>query len=540
MLKEIHDHRQTEKTLRENEERYRAVYEGMPVGIVETDFDGVIMGFNKAAEKIFGCSAEEAIGNDLRMLMPEGRVEKYGVDLTEFFKREVVPYVGQQKEAIGRRANGEEFPMLGGAGEYTAGGKRFLILMSLDQTDYKAMEQKLMRAQRMEAIGQLTGGIAHDFNNILGITIGNLELLEEEAKDYPQFVRRVHAALKGAHRGSEITRKLLSFSRGPQSRGEKVSINDVLNEMLPLLSQSLTASIRVKPHLGKDIWPVLIDRGDLQDGVLNLALNARDAMSAGGTIVIETENRTVEEDVVHEHGLLKRGDYAVISVSDSGVGMPDDVRARVFEPFYSTKAEGKGTGLGLSMVYGFVKGSGGHIDVYSEVGKGTTFRIYLPRATSSKLAAAASDDSMPVPNGNEKILIVDDEEGLLDIAAEFLTSLGYRVLMASSQVDALRILEGDEHIDLLFTDIVLPGHMDGYGLAEAAHKLRPGIRILAASGFSKRWKAADDDDSKPPSDLVQSLLVKPYSRKDLARAVRRALDQNSKEPGREGLRKTDA
>ena len=524
LLQDLQHHYETERALRASEERLRAAYEGIPVGIVEIDFNGIIHAINRAAEKIFLCSAEEVIGKEMSIFMPEGRLDNYGGNLSAFLSQEVVPYIGQQKEVIAKRLNGEEFPLLGGAGEFSVGGKRFLIMLSSDQTELKAMEQKLLRSQRMEAVGELTGGIAHDFNNILGIVLGNLELLEEEAKTYPGFTKRIKSALKGAQRGAEITRKLLSFSRGTQSHGELVSINDTLTEMSPLISRSLTVSIQLEPHLGKDVWPVVADRGDLQDALLNLAINARDAMPDGGKIIIETENRIVDEEFARNHEQMAQGDYAVISFSDTGSGMTEEVKAHAFEPFFSTKAEGKGTGLGLSMVYGFVKRSRGHIDLYSELGRGTTFRIYLPRATLSATTVATGGQPAPLPVGEETILVVDDEAALTEIANDILSSLGYRVLQASDEPEAIRILEGPDHIDLLFTDVVLPGRQDGYRLVEGARKLRPEIRVLLTSGFSGKREAATSGHDAAVSGLMQTLLVKPYSRSDLAQAVRRALD----------------
>ena len=524
LLQDVQHHHQTETALRASEERLRAAYEGMPVGIVEIDFQGVIHAVNSAAERIFACKAEEVVGKDLSIFMPEGRLDAYGGDVSAFLSQEVAPYIGQQKEVTGRRLNGEEFPLLAGAGEFRVGGKRYLIMLSSDQTEFKAMEQKLLRSQRMEAVGQLTGGIAHDFNNILGIVLGNLELLQEEAKAYPGFLKRIRSALKGAQRGAEITRKLLSFSRGTQSEGELVAINDSLTEMLPLIARSLTVSIQLEQHLGENVWPVVADQGDLQDAILNLAINARDAMPDAGKIIIETENRTVDEEFARGHEQMAQGEYAVISFSDTGSGMTEDVKARAFEPFFSTKAEGRGTGLGLSMVYGFVARTGGHIDLYSEPGRGTTFRIYLPRATSSVATASVDLSPVQLPAGDETILVVDDETALIEIAADILASLGYRVLQASDEVQAIRILEGPEQVDLLFTDVVLPERQDGYRLVQRARALRPEIRVLLTSGFTRRREAATSGDDAGLPDLMQTLLVKPYSRADLAQAVRRALD----------------
>lgn len=374
---------ETDRALQMNEARYRAAYEGIPIGIIETDEKGTIQRFNPAAEAIYGYPAEEAVGQKMSIFVPEEDMGPYAGDAEAFIANVVEGSVGKHLEVIGKRRNGERFPIMVGNGVMKVSDKKCYITLVLDRTEMKAMEEKLLRAQRMEAVGQLTGGIAHDFNNILGIVLGNLELLQETLKDDAQAAPLVDAALRGAQRGAEITRKLLSFTRKPQAGMRPIQINETVEEVQQLISRSLTVSIHLDLQLGADLCPVLADPGDLQDALLNLALNARDAMPDGGQILIETQTVTLKTRKIMEHGVLQPGEYAVIRFRDTGVGMSEEIRTRALEPFFSSKEVNKGSGLGLSMVYGFVQRSGGQMDIRSEEGQGTEFQIYLPCAAEA-------------------------------------------------------------------------------------------------------------------------------------------------------------
>ncbi|GLQ07117.1 PAS-domain containing protein [Sneathiella chinensis] len=394
-----------------------------------------------------------------------------------------------------------------------------------DVTGLRRAEEALRRSRKMEAIGQLTGGIAHDFNNILGIIQGNLELLEETLQGDPVALHRIRNALRGTERGTDITRKLLGFSRQDAQEIRIASVNELILNLLDLISKPLTAAIEVATHLSSDLWAVSIDTGDLQDALLNLSLNARDAMPSGGSLVIETKNQVFDEEFTRQHPGFTEGEYVTISVSDTGTGMTEDVRERVFEPFFSTKETGQGTGLGLSMVYGFVQRSGGHIQIYSEPAKGTTFHIHLPRVTAEETIhhqAAPFPQRMPV--GSEKILVVDDEKGLLDFAVTFLGSLGYEVHAANSADEALTILSDDNSIDLLFSDIIMPGDTDGYQLARQAREKHPDLRILLTSGFTRNREKKLAGGDGFLSEVTANMLNKPYSRVELATHIRTALD----------------
>ncbi|WP_169569406.1 PAS-domain containing protein [Sneathiella limimaris] len=395
-----------------------------------------------------------------------------------------------------------------------------------DVTDLTRAEEALRRSQKMDAVGQLTGGIAHDFNNILGIVYGNLELLSEQLPEDSPLKAFAENALKGASRASELTHKLLGFSNHHHGSISRVCLNDLIEETNTLMSKSLTASIEIETDLASDLWDVAINKGDFEDSLLNLALNAKDAMPNGGRLVIETKNATLDEKHLQGYSDVVPGKYVMLSFSDDGVGMSREVRERVFEPFFTTKDVGKGTGLGLSMVFGFVKRSGGFINLYSEPGSGTTFKIYLPTAkgTTSNDVREIEINSLPVGNG-EKILVVDDEADLLEISAKALKRLGYQVLIADSASKAIEIVQSDEDIDLFFTDVILPGGIDGYRLKDEVLKLRPNIKTLLTSGFTGKQSFKDGNLDKGEERLARNefVLQKPFTRHELATIVKDVL-----------------
>ena len=396
-----------------------------------------------------------------------------------------------------------------------------------DITHRKDLEEQIRRSQKMEAVGQLTGGIAHDFNNILAIVLGNLHILERILPSDEKALDRIDKATKGALRGADLARKLLGFSRTDAGGVSVISINAFIENLEDLIAKSLTASINVETALADNLWRVEINSGDLEDVILNLSLNARDAMPEGGLLYIETMNKTLDEDYFRRNPDGQPGEYVMISVGDTGAGMSQEIQEKVFEPFYTTKEQGKGTGLGLSMVYGFIQRSNGHIKIYSEIGKGTTFRLYLPRAI--KPAKNQIDTEFEVenlPTGTEKILVVDDEDDLLDIAVFYLNELGYETIKAENGKQALEILSQAHDIDLLFSDVVMPGGLDGYQLALAVHELYPKFRVLCTSGFTKKQADLDLGEDEYLINLNNNLLSKPYNMTELAYAIHRTLNES--------------
>lgn len=390
-----------------------------------------------------------------------------------------------------------------------------------DITERRALEMQLAQAVKMEAIGKLTGGIAHDFNNFLGIIMGNLDLLRERLGDDPTTNRLIDAALRGATRSADLTRSLLAFSRQQPLDPRLANVSERLETVIELITQSLGEAVELSTSLAEDIWLVRVDGTQFDSCILNMAKNASDAMPRGGRLSIVTRNVRLDEAYVSANPETSAGDHVLIEIADTGAGMSPETIARAFEPFYTTKPAGHGTGLGLSMVYGFVKQSGGHIDLYSEPGHGTTVRIYLPRDRHSSLAATEQMESnrLPMPMGTETVLLVEDNEQFRETAMTQLRSLGYTVIEADSGDTALPILQRSPRPDILFSDIVMPGSLNGFALAARAREICPGIGILLTSGFP-----GDTLRRNVPQDPDLPLLSKPYRKEELARALRDVLD----------------
>jgi CheY-like chemotaxis protein len=372
----------------------------------------------------------------------------------------------------------------------------------------------------MDAIGQLTSGMAHDFNNMIGVIIGNLDLLKPVVGADALASELCAEARDGAIRCADLIRRLLAFARRQPLRPAQTDVNALVSELSRLLGRTLGEHVMLTLDLDAALWPVKVDASQLEAALVNLATNARDAMPKGGQLTIATRNATLDAGYAAQHADVSAGDYAVIEVSDTGTGIAPEIVGRIFEPFFTTKASGQGTGLGLSMAFGFVKQSGGHLSVYSEPGLSTTFRIYLPRGDGGETATADRPDPGAVVGGHETILVVEDNAQLRRTAERQLTEMGYTVRESDSAAPALAILSGGEKVDLLFTDIVMPGTMDGLELANQASRLRPGLRVLLTSGFPGGHGA-----DQRLADSPFRLLGKPYSFWELGQAVRMVLDK---------------
>lgn len=388
-------------------------------------------------------------------------------------------------------------------------------------------EQRLRHAHKMEAIGQLTGGIAHDFNNILGIVMGNLELLQSRLEDNIPAQERIKKALTASRRAADLTAKLLHFARKEALKVSQVSVNDFIDNLEELISKSLTASIKVESHLSEDLWQVAVNPGELEDTLLNLSLNARDAMPEGGTLTIKTQNKVLDQTFTKAHPDCEEGEFVTLSISDTGTGMSDEVLENALEPFFTTKEQGKGTGLGLSMVYGFVLRSGGSIVIDSTLGQGTTFHIFLPRTHESSIFIDQPESQVTMRStGSETILVVDDEEALREVACTYLKELGYNVLSAANAQQALDTLHNGVQIDLLLSDIIMPGKMDGYQLATTARQYSRALKIILTSGYNKQSTFDGTEDTFFIEQLSENILSKPYSQSELAAAVRNAFERS--------------
>ena len=414
-----------------------------------------------------------------------------------------------------------------GTGIYSSGGDVIAIEgIMMNVTEQNQVEEALRQAQKMEAVGQLTGGIAHDFNNMLGVIMGNLDLLRRKIADDSKAVEFLEAAYTGSQRCADITKKLLGFSRRVARTMQLIDVNQFIRGMEALIAKSMTPKIALEIDLAENIWSVNVDPGDLEDALLNLVLNARDAMPQGGVLTIETANKLLDNDFAQKNPGSSAGEYLRIRLYDTGSGMPPDTLEKAFQPFFTTKTVGKGTGLGLSMVFGFVQRSGGHIKVLSEPDHGTTIDIYLPRAAEHRQESKSDNqkDETEVHRGDEKVLVVDDEPALLKVAASFLEELGYQTLTATSSDEALSLLQDSSRVDLLFTDVVMPGGLDGMGLGKKVKQDYPGIKVLLTSGFTPTREDTVEESQLRRGELGANLLSKPYSKSELARAVRQTLD----------------
>jgi PAS domain S-box-containing protein len=395
-----------------------------------------------------------------------------------------------------------------------------------DITEQRLIERQLAQAQKMEAIGNLTGGMAHDFNNVLGIIIGNLDLLGQSITGDREAAELCDDARDGALRCADLIRRLLAFARRQPLRPERTNVNELVEGLVKMLRRILGEDIELVTELDPDVWLTIADPAQLESALTNLATNARDAMPRGGRLVIGTSNAQLDDMYVEQQPGVTPGEYVLIEVSDTGTGIEPALIDRIYEPFFTTKEPGYGTGLGLSMVFGFVKQSEGHVAVYSEPGRGTTFRVYLPRTVSDSVAVVANP--RPAVGGNELVLVVEDNARLRRAAVRQLNALGYRTLEAENADAALRVLAEQSHVDLLFTDVIMPGELDGLDLAREATRRAPALRVLLTSGFPDLRRGGDR--------LTNSgfqLLSKPYHQALLARALRQVLDGHAAPVGQQ-------
>lgn len=401
-----------------------------------------------------------------------------------------------------------------------------LSLYFQDISEKRALEEKLQQAQRLEAVGHLTGGVAHDFNNLLTVIMGNMELVIDKLPDASPLLQPIQTALQAADRGAEMTNHLLAFSRKQALKPKPVNLGDLMGDVAAILHRLLGEHITIKFLKSPDLWTAEIDPAQFENAIINLSVNARDAMPEGGQLLIETTNFIMEDTSYPLDGgdeSIAVGDYVMVSVSDTGSGMPPEVVEKAFEPFYTTKDVGKGSGLGLSMVYGLVKQSGGHIRIYSEVGVGTSVKIYLPRVRTGPVDLASMQPStVKIVGGNETILVVEDDDMVRQYVVSQLSSMGYTIKTAANAKAALDLLAQGAECDLLFTDVVLPGGLNGRQLADEAALMRPGLKILFTSGYTE-----DSMIHHGRLDAGVTLLSKPYRRSILAAKVREILDEAS-------------
>jgi PAS domain S-box-containing protein len=485
--------------------------------IIVRHLDGRITYWNQGAERIYGWSADEVLGrinaddnyDDAELLEGIKNVLLRDGEWTgrlDRRRRDGTPMTVEVHSTLIRDANGTP---------------QSTLSIINDITPRVQMEQRLQRSERLEAIGQLTGGVAHDFNNLLTVMLGNAEILVEKLVDQPRLLELAEMTRTAAVRGADLTHRLLAFARRQPLEPTAVQVNALISSMNALLRRTLGGRVEIETIQAAGLWDALVDAAQLEGAVLNLCLNARDAMADGGRLTIESANVWIDQAYADQYTEVKPGQYVLVAVSDTGIGIADEDLERVFEPFFTTKETGKGTGLGLSMVYGFVKQSHGHIKIYSEPGQGSTIKMYLPRAVQGERAQPARGVSTPEVRGHEAILLVEDDDLVRRYAEEQLHDLGYRVITARNGAQAMDALRQHPDIDLLFTDVMMPGNMNGRQLADAAVALRPGLRVLYTSGYTEN--AIIHHGRLDPGI---HLLNKPYTRAALARKLRAALGES--------------
>ncbi len=524
ITRDLTERRAAEAKLRESEQQFRLMVQSVTdYAIYMLDVEGNVASWNAGAQRIKGYGPEEIIGRHfsnfyteedraaglprtgLQTASRDGRWEHEGQrvrkDGTRFWAHVVI-------DAI-RDDDGK----LVGFAKVT----RDITERREAEAALQAAQATLIRSQKLEAIGQLTGGVAHDFNNLLQVISGNLQLLSKDIAGNARAEMRVQSALAGVARGSKLATQLLAFARRQPLEPRVVNVGRLIKGMDELLRRAIGEEIEVETVVGGGLWNSLIDPDQLENAILNLAINARDAMNGEGRLTIEASNAFLDDEYVRHYDDLIAGQYVMIAVTDTGIGIPSDILERVYEPFFTTKAEGKGTGLGLAMVYGFLKQSGGHVKIYSEIGAGTTVKLYFPRemAIEDTLVSATSGD---IKGGEETVLVVEDDDEVREVAVSMLSDLGYRVVKARDAVAALAIVDSGIPIDLIFTDVMMPGTLRSPELARKAKERLPNVAVLFTSGYTQN--AIVHGGRLDPG---VELLAKPYTREALARKIRHVL-----------------
>lgn len=515
--RDMTESRLAQETLRESEQLARGIIDTALDAFVQIDESGSILNWNSQAEKIFGWPRKDALGkNFVELIIAETERGDLRAALDRFLRSGQGQILGNRREIRALRRDGKEFPA---ELSVTALRRREGILFNgffRDLTDKIAAEDRIRQSEKMEALGQLTGGIAHDFNNILTVITGTIEILADAVEKEPQLAAITRMIDDAAARGADLTQHLLAFARKQPLQPREVDINMLIIDTAKLLRPTLGEHVEIESVFEDETCVATVDPNQLATAILNLSLNARDAMPNGGKLILETGSAFLDDTYANMND-VRPGRYALIAVSDTGTGIPAGILDKVFNPFFTSKGPGKGTGLGLSMVYGFVKQSAGHIKLYSEEGHGTTIKMYLPPGTGALVASEASS-ALAVQGGHETILVVEDDKLVRDYVLTQLHSLGYVTLDAANAAEALAIVEAGNEFDLLFTDVIMPGAMNGRQLANELQRRKPGLKVLFTSGYTEN---AIIHHGRLDSGVL--LLAKPYRKSDMAIMIRRAL-----------------
>jgi PAS domain S-box-containing protein len=516
--RDMTESRLAQETLRESEQLARGIIDTALDAFVQVDENGGILDWNSQAETMFGHPRQEALGkNFIELIIATEERDELEAALARFLLSGQGQILGRRREIMARRNDGSEFKAeLSVTALKTREGFVFNGFFR-DLTDKLMAEERIRHAEKMEAVGQLTGGVAHDFNNILTVITGTIEILADAVADQPQLAAITKMIDEAASRGADLTQHLLAFARKQPLQPRETDVNTLIIDTAKLLRPTLGEQIEIESVFEDEVCLATVDPNQLATAVLNLAINARDAMPDGGKLILETGSAFLDENYASQHGDVQPGRYALIAVSDTGTGIPAAILDKVFNPFFTSKGPGKGTGLGLSMVYGFVKQSAGHIKIYSEEGHGTTIKMYLPPGTGASLVLDAETAS-PTVGGDETILVVEDDRLVRDYVLTQLHSLGYATLDAANGAEALAIVEAGKAFDLLFTDVIMPGNINGRQLADTIAKRRPGLKVLYTSGYTEN---AIIHHGRLDSGVL--LLAKPYRKSDMAGMIRSAL-----------------
>ena len=512
---DVGERKKAEEALRSSQSFFQLILNSVPISIAYVEKDETITFANQNYLDWFRVRQPELIGKKIRHITSEESYRVIRPRIDKVLAGEMVTYsAGAERDMQDFELEVTYVPHRDDSGDVIG----FFSVVQ-DMTLHRRLEAELRQAQKMEAVGQLTGGVAHDFNNLLSIIVGNLQLLSRPLKGQEKLMELVDSALKAALRGADLTKRLLSLSRRQMLEPRLLDVNELVMEMDELLRRTLGNSVDIETRFEKNLHPATIDPGQLESALLNLAINARDAMPEGGQLLIETSNLSISESGSPEFPQATPGEYVFLAVSDTGCGMPSDVADRAFEPFFTTKDVGKGSGLGLSMVHGFVEKSGGFTSIRSNVGVGTRIRLLFPMSDASAASSEQQIIEIEMPRGDECILVVEDDNEVRKTTIALLIDLGYQALEAGDGPSALRVLGAHPEIDLLFSDVMMPGGMRGPVLAQQAGEIRPDLPVLFATGFAESTILHKGVEAGP-----DSVICKPYGHDELARKIRRLLD----------------